>query len=1274
MAMITLISVDAMKKSMYLLFAIAAMASVACEHTEELAPEAPATGLVQRDFTALVTKTALSGSDVFWQEGDEISVFADGTANDAGGAKYALKDYDSDNPSSKATFTGTVADAPSYYAVYPYSATNAYDGNATLTATIPAEQVITSGSFAPGAAVVVSKATENYQFLFQNAVALLKVTIADSMSGATKIEISGNNGEIIAGAFTATYGKSGFTFADAASGTSTTASLVYEGGNFVGGGQSYYIAIRPCTFSKGLTAKAYFGEGNSNIAVKTSSAQVTVAAGQILTLGTFDADSWAPTLELGDFETLTLGSGTYLTFDYGQSETFPVNLASGVNTSALQDDGWTVSYSDGSVTITAPANNGSHAPQPGAIVLTSTQNSSVTTSYGLRLRGIGSVEELQSFNVAQGIFNANNAAVPSPDLAKCAPYLVENDSAIKEILLTADLAFESSDLFHDNDGNATHTASGINNYALNHNEFPLNGNNRTVRFNDVVTTDWSAGFIRFMRRDVHDLTLRGSWRMNRNSPASMGALASEIKLTETGDPSILTVDKVNSYVDLTYNGNSQTTTRIGGLIGYLRTGNKGILIKDSRVEADIDVIGELHFLGGILANGERTGTGGSEIKTTLQNCSYKGNISYTPQKTSNTDTADRHIGGLIGCVEHTLELFDCTVAGTITLNMANWLYNPGRNAKQTVGGFIGYMPAAASGTSTGNTVTNSSAASMQMIVEDANTNEYSTAFQGYSYNLSGGTGGANNHWTNKTNAPAAVFHYYSAPEISSAATKSFAYGVTQEVPVTTGDLTDWTVTPTAPEGWTVNVEHIKDASPYITVTSPSQDAIKAGTASGMGSVTFTLTSTANGSAPASGDGVAVRLYGINSLEELKAFRTEHGVTVNSESDVDKTKLTPWLRNGNEDEVLLLNTDIALDKSDLTSAAFIMRSCFVPIEGNNRTITFNNISTAATRMSLFQALYYDVSNLNIAGRMAIEKSAETDDTEAWIASLSTVLSGNATISNVNSSVAMAVKKGTNASYTKVIAGGIVGKIQTVDGVTASGATFTNCNFTGSITMDRTSQYVGGILGTVLTASNAPITVYFNDCDCSADITANRTASYLGGIVGSGGSGSSGSGSSAVSSTVILTDCDYTGTITSIFSYTSVTLRIGGILGDCQRRAELTNCTISDGSINVDTNGQLFNTNASRAIGGIIGRRGAQVTNHDMTTLITDCTMAVPINITNAHASEAETVNGETDASKQGISVVVGNNRAPANSSLAVGTLGRFFDNTKVTGSVIITKAQ
>ena len=1134
-----------MKKRIVFLLAIAAMAAVfSCTKTEEAVPEGPS-ALIQRDFTALVTKTALSGSSVVWQADDEISVFASNADNAAGGAEYTLKDYSS--PSSSATFTGSVAEAPSYFAVYPYSPSNTFVySTSTITAAVPVNQVITAGSFAPGAAVVVGKSNMEYEFYFQNAVALLKVTLEEGMGDATKIEISGNNGEKIAGAFTAAYNGSAFTFADADSGTSAVANLTISGGTFTAG-KAYYIAIRPTSFTKGLTAKAIFA--GDKVAVKTSDAPVELNAGQILPLGTFDPDSWTPSLDLGAVETLTLASGQYITFDAGTPQTLTVLSAPGATatlSSALATEGWSIDTSSfasaGTITVTPPSYAASHAPAAAGLTLSS-ENGTKTVSYGLRLRGIGSVEELQAMAVAQAPSRTigdktyiDGAYVGDHDAEACAPYLYNG-----EFIFTADLNIPVEQ-FDDH----SHA------YALHHNEFPINGNGRTVDLGTYEGNAWPLAFIQDLYYDVHDLTLTGNLS-NSADNAIMGSLATRIN-------SEVTVSNVSSSVNITYKGSTSANAFIGGIVGNVISSNKNATFDNCSYSGIISCSREVIGIGGIVARGEASGTA-VNIWTTIQNCKFSGSIEYTPNAVNNKQTG---IGGLIGISARRLKLINCSTSGSIVANMENMLLSPTSTTvwesvkKNTrgIGGVFGVTYGTHDSSPYAGYYLDNVVSSTTVTVNGANASQSNNVFQIRGYNGAttifpdGGSvdsQGRKNILLDPTTLKV-VYNYYTAPAISAVGTTSFSYGEAQDIHLTPVNLDGWTVAASAPAGWNVDTGHVADASPYITVTPPTQDAIKAGTAVGMGSITFTLTSETYGSAPSAGDGVAVRLYGINSKEEFNAFKAVYGAAKDTPTI---TGLDLWLVDGK----VTLNSDLTFSTSTSgdfqTDNAYVLKFLTLSLEGNDRTITLNATSSQI-ECGLLQGTKgaITIQNLNFDGTITVNKKTASGD-YAFLAERGPSDGNPLILTNVNVLPTAKIDITKTTTVTGWNIGGLVGRC-----FSGQQVTFNQCEVAGSFVTKQNVTTLGGFIGN--SPGGTTTAVVFNDCVFSGSIEYKQTENY-------------GTGKGSM---------------------------VGGFVGKVERVARFTNCTNS-GTLFCNAGGVKYsNSDGLGGFGGFVGVDNAAVSGNTM----------------------------------------------------------------------------
>ena len=115
-----------MKKTFKTMLALMAGAMVftACSNddiTENIPQQIPS-ALKPMTFTASMegedgaTRAAIDGLDINWTDGDMISIF-DGSEENNGNQEFTLTDGDG---TTSGTFTGTAAEATTYYALYPY--------------------------------------------------------------------------------------------------------------------------------------------------------------------------------------------------------------------------------------------------------------------------------------------------------------------------------------------------------------------------------------------------------------------------------------------------------------------------------------------------------------------------------------------------------------------------------------------------------------------------------------------------------------------------------------------------------------------------------------------------------------------------------------------------------------------------------------------------------------------------------------------------------------------------------------------------------------------------------------------------------------------------------------------------------------------------------------------------------------------------------------------------------------------------------------------------
>lgn len=249
---------------------MAALAFVAMACSKEIekivntVEETPAVNPVSVVFTAGVeSKTAISGSNIEWQSGDQITLWN-------GSQKAAYSTTDS---GASATFTtaDTFAAANSYTALYPADA-DATFGASSVSTTLPAVQTATAGNFDPAANIGVAVSTTN-TLSFYNAAAYLKFTVPAGMTDLASVSFKGNNSEKVAGACSVNTS----TYALTATG-SETATL---SGTFAEG-ETYYLAVAPQAYSTGYTVTITRTSGTFEM---VSSKDVTIARSSARNIG-----------------------------------------------------------------------------------------------------------------------------------------------------------------------------------------------------------------------------------------------------------------------------------------------------------------------------------------------------------------------------------------------------------------------------------------------------------------------------------------------------------------------------------------------------------------------------------------------------------------------------------------------------------------------------------------------------------------------------------------------------------------------------------------------------------------------------------------------------------------------------------------------------------------------------------------------------------------------------------------------------------------------------
>lgn len=231
----------------HLTFAASSLFMLACSTDMYNEPSAPATdgsnGVVATQElladggnvfeSGATTRTAMtSDKKVAWKVGDNIC-FYNGRTN----YKYTVKAVHDDDAASCtfASQSGPVAQADTYYAVYPYNGGYGYSNGMITGVTLPANQNATDGSFDPECNLMVAKANDLSQGLqFKHVCSYIKVTPSVDCS---RIVLSFNTN--VAGTFDVAMDENGIPSVTNISDGSMTINLIGD----IKAGKEYYVAV-----------------------------------------------------------------------------------------------------------------------------------------------------------------------------------------------------------------------------------------------------------------------------------------------------------------------------------------------------------------------------------------------------------------------------------------------------------------------------------------------------------------------------------------------------------------------------------------------------------------------------------------------------------------------------------------------------------------------------------------------------------------------------------------------------------------------------------------------------------------------------------------------------------------------------------------------------------------------------------------------------------------------------------------------------------------------
>ena len=187
------------------------------------------------DSKAVVQEDARS---IWWEPGDQIQIYC--------GSEESTFTTSIDSPAASAEFTGSfsapVADGNSYFAVYPASAAQSFDGN-VFTIYIPSEQRPPKGSFDRNAMVAIAQ-SDNRNLTFKHVCGGIKFSV--SRPDIDKVIIRTFERKTT-GTFSVRLNSSGIPVLESEDAASNIITLTPGDGGYFEPGAYYYAALFPKT-------------------------------------------------------------------------------------------------------------------------------------------------------------------------------------------------------------------------------------------------------------------------------------------------------------------------------------------------------------------------------------------------------------------------------------------------------------------------------------------------------------------------------------------------------------------------------------------------------------------------------------------------------------------------------------------------------------------------------------------------------------------------------------------------------------------------------------------------------------------------------------------------------------------------------------------------------------------------------------------------------------------------------------------------------------------
>ena len=255
--------------------ALVLMASCVREPVDLRYFQREATLLAYTEQPAASRTVVESGTQVYWEPGDELAVF---WGNRSGKFTAELSE-----PAASAAFKGSLegwTNGTEIWAAYPYSDEVSFTGDA-VTAVLPSRQVARAGSFGKDMNLAVARSTGR-ALQFYNVGGGIRFSVAED--SIKKVVFQGLDDEIIAGTVKVGF-EDGYPKVREVTGGSRFITLLPPDGETFRKGDWYYIVALPGTLEKGYKLQFYKG---SEYAQRVSEAAVTVKRSIYGTIGNAD--------------------------------------------------------------------------------------------------------------------------------------------------------------------------------------------------------------------------------------------------------------------------------------------------------------------------------------------------------------------------------------------------------------------------------------------------------------------------------------------------------------------------------------------------------------------------------------------------------------------------------------------------------------------------------------------------------------------------------------------------------------------------------------------------------------------------------------------------------------------------------------------------------------------------------------------------------------------------------------------------------------------------